>query len=653
LLAVIRDISSRKLAEIALQEKEAMLRVLGDNLPNGFIYQVVRELDGSDRFYYISQGVERETGFKPEEILANTNLLHDLLIEEDRQRMNRIVEESMRNLSIFDIQVRERSPRGELRWLHLCSAPRRLEDGRIIWDGIRVDITELKQAEAALSEREERLRLALAAARMGTWDWNILENDVTYSDEMQLIFGMPPEVTHSTYQAFLDAVHPQDRAFVVNAIDSAIEGKTDYWIEYRVLGFDSNWRWVVSKGQVYRDRNGKPARMVGVAMDITEKKQLEAQLLRIQRLENLGTLASGISHDLNNILTPILVVAQLLQLKYPDSERREMLDMIVANAKRGADLVKQVVSFARGVEGNRQTIQMQSSLIEVVQIVKQTFPKSIAIDTDIPSDLWAVTADATQLHQVLMNLCLNARDAMPDGGTLKIAATNLYIDESYARMRLEAKVGSYVVITIADTGCGIPPEKLDRIFDPFFTTKATGKGTGLGLSTVLGIVKSHGGFIDVSSRVGRGTQLQVYLPSSEGDPFNAAEDLELLVGRGELILVVDDESAIDAAIESTLTNHNYRVITAKNGIEAIAFYAQYKHEINLVLIDIMMPEMDGTTAIQALQRINPQIQIVAMSGMKSASAIAQATNSSIQGFLPKPFTSQELLKTLQQVLRAA
>jgi two-component system cell cycle sensor histidine kinase/response regulator CckA len=408
---------------------------------------------------------------------------------------------------------------------------------------------------------------------------------------------------------------------------------------------------IASRWTLMLDAVGLPKSILIVDTDITEKKQLETQLLRSQRLESLGTLASGIAHDLNNIFTPMMTIAQLLPLKYPDLDdvSLQMLKILETNTKRGSDLVQQILSFTRGSE-KKTTIVLVSQLIEdIKQIVQQTFPKFIDITTDIPPDIGIVFGDSTELHQVLMNLAINARDAMPNGGKLYISATKVFIDENYARMHIGATVNSYVRITVTDTGVGIHSEIIDRIFDPFFTTKEVGKGTGLGLSILMGIINSHGGFVEVASQVGIGTKFQVYLPSKEGSTAQV-DEVKLRTGQGELILVVDDEVAITEIAKTTLEIfYNYRVLTAQNGIEALALYTQYKDEIRLVLMDIMMPSMDGKTAIRTLQIINPRVPIVAMSGLATAEALVQTTGNAIQGFLAKPFSTDQLLNLVQKI----
>ncbi|MGV0027403.1 response regulator [Phormidesmis priestleyi] len=408
---------------------------------------------------------------------------------------------------------------------------------------------------------------------------------------------------------------------------------------------------VESRWTLVRDDAKRPKSILTVDTDITEKKQLEAQFFRAQRLESIGTLASGIAHDLNNILTPILAASQLLPLKLKNLDDRSqlLLQLLETNAKRGADLVKQVLSFTRGVDGRRMVLQTRHLIAEIEKILQETFPKSITVCTHIPKDLWTVSGDSTQLHQVLMNLCVNARDAMLSGGLLTISAHNQRLTENDARMNFEAQVGPYIVVSVADTGMGIPTSNLERIFEPFFTTKELGKGTGLGLSTVVGIVKSHGGFVTVTSQEGKGTEFKVFLPAVMVREPRSDTDPKLLKGAHSLILVVDDEATVRESTRIALESYEYQVLTANNGREAIDLYAKYSQDIRLVLLDLMMPLMDGPETIRVLKRMNPDVEIVAMSGLSSKGMIGAAAGAGVQRFLSKPFTVRELLGTLQEV----
>ena len=411
---------------------------------------------------------------------------------------------------------------------------------------------------------------------------------------------------------------------------------------------------VESRWTLVKDEAGNPQSYLVVNTNITEKKQLEAQFLRAQRLESIGTLAGGIAHDLNNILTPILGFTQLLPLKNPnlDESTVKLLKLIRANALRGADIVKQLLLFARGTETEWESVSLAQVFEEVLKLIRETFPKSIVIEDYISPNLWQVHGDATQLHQVLMNLSVNARDAMPDGGKLVISAENFSLDEQYSSYsNLDLEVGNYILISVTDTGIGIPQNIIDRIFDPFFTTKEPGQGTGLGLSTTIGIVKNHGGVIDVESAPGSGTQFKVYLPASESIAATETRTGETIPsGQEELILVVDDEASIREVTKASLENYNYRVITASDGLEAIAIYAQQPQKIKVVLMDLTMPEMDGLTAMRALKKINPNIKLIATSGLATKEKINAAELIGIKAFLVKPYTAEKLLLNLRKVI---
>jgi PAS domain S-box-containing protein len=402
-----------------------------------------------------------------------------------------------------------------------------------------------------------------------------------------------------------------------------------------------------------KDASGRITRYLAVKEDITEEKSLQTQLMRAQRMESIGTLASGVAHDLNNVLTPIMLGIEILAKAMPDKQSQKMLEVLATSAHRGSDIVKQILGFARGAEGENVLIQVRHIINEMTNIIKETFPKSITIKADVPKKIWTIVGDPTNLQQLMLNLCVNARDAMPDGGTIRIKAENKIIDEHYATMNLDAKPGRYLMLSIEDAGCGMPPAVLEHIFEPFFTTKEVGKGTGLGLSTVHGIVKSHGGFINVHSEVGKGTTFKIYLPAAEetGEIKPSSEELpEMFLGHGELIMVVDDESSIQQITRQTLETYGYRVITASNGAEAIAHYASSKEEVALVLIDMIMPYMDGPMTIRALQRMNASAKIVGTSGDSGRDGAVMASIPGVHAFLKKPYTAEKLLKTMHDVL---
>jgi PAS domain S-box-containing protein len=409
-----------------------------------------------------------------------------------------------------------------------------------------------------------------------------------------------------------------------------------------------------SRWTVVRDERGTPTAVMSIETDITERRKLELQFLRAQRMEGIGTLAGGIAHDLNNVLTPIMMGVELLKPLEDDPDRIEILRTIEASARRGAEMVRQVLSFARGVDGQRAPVRVKHLLDDVAKIAADTFPKNIRVTCETAAGLPDVIGDPTQLHQVLINLCVNARDAMPEGGELRLHAEQAMVDEHYAAQTPDARPGTYVRVSVRDTGIGVAEADLERIFEPFFTTKPHGAGTGLGLSTSMAIVKSHGGFLHANSERGKGTTMQVFVPVSEvAAPAVSVSGPELPRGHGELVLVVDDEVSVREITRQTLESFGYRVMLASDGAEAIACYARERERIDVVLTDMMMPVMDGAAAIRVLFKMNPEVRIIAASGLAAEARVADAAAAGVRHFLPKPYTADVLLRALRDMLRPA
>jgi PAS domain S-box-containing protein len=427
----------------------------------------------------------------------------------------------------------------------------------------------------------------------------------------------------------------------------------DWMGELSQVGKDGRRLTVESRWTLVKDDAGQPAAVLVINTDITERTKLEQQFLRAQRLESIGTLAGGIAHDLNNVLTPIMMSIAMLTEHEQDPERLDTLKTLEASARRGADMVQQVLTFARGVEGRRVQVEIGDVMHDVERIVNDTFLKNIDVRTTIPPGLWTVTGDPIQLHQVLLNLSVNARDAMPTGGSLALSAANVTLDEAFAGGNIDAKAGPYVILQVQDSGTGIPRETIDRIFEPFFTTKDVSKGTGLGLSTSLAIVKSHGGFIRVESEPGAGATFSVYLPAQAAAKPDTARETrdEMPRGNRELIMVVDDEASVRMVAQRMLEAFGYRVVLASDGSEATAIYADKKDEIAAVITDMMMPVMDGPTTIRALRKVRPDVRIIAVSGLHGRGADPhEGALASVRHFLAKPYTAATLLTTLRQVL---
>lgn len=512
-----------------------------------------------------------------------------------------------------------------------------------LFQQVQTELSERKQAEAKISQQAALLDVATDAILVQDLQQRIL----FWNKGAERLYGWPPEaaIAQNATQLFY-----REPPAELAPIQRVLATQGSWQGELHQITRTGQEIIVASRWTLVRDAAGAPTSILVVNTDITANKQLEAQFLRAQRMESIGALASGIAHDLNNILSPILMAVELLEQKVSNPQGQQLLAILATNAKRGAELVRQVLSFARGFEGRQTVLQLRHLILEVGKTVKATFPKSIQVRTTLLHDLWTISGDATQLHQVLMNLCVNARDAMPEGGTLSLTAENLWLDQQYVEIHPEAHVGPYVVVTVADTGMGIPPELLERVFEPFFTTKELGKGTGLGLSTVQSILKNHNGFVTLSSQVGVGTQFKLYFPALPTAEAHLDTDQEPPAGQGELILFVDDEAAIREITKTSLETYGYRVVTASDGVEAVTHFARQQDEIAVVVTDMMMPAMDGPTLIRTLQKLNPQVKIIAVSGLEANERLAAVTGTGVQGFLLKPYTARDLLSTLHQVL---
>jgi two-component system, cell cycle sensor histidine kinase and response regulator CckA len=508
------------------------------------------------------------------------------------------------------------------------------------------DLSQRKQNEQQIREQADLLNVATDAILVRDLEGQIL----FWNQGAERLYGWTAAeaLGHSVYELLywdsLPQIEETQNGLVLQEgewrgdLNQVIKSNQDVLVE-------SHWTLV-------RDNQGTPKSILIVNTNITEKKQLESQLYQYQRVESLGTLSSGIAHDLNNILTPILGIAQLLPCKLPtaDQQTLRLMHLLETSTKRAVELVKQIQLFAGGTKGKQTILHMSSIMSSIEDLAEKIFPKSIVFHAECAPDLWCVEGDSGQLNQILMNLCVNARDAMPHGGTLSVCAKNLVIDKNNIQMSPQACLGPYVVLTVLDTGLGIPAEMVSRIFEPFFTTKDTGQGSGLGLSIVAGIVKNHHGFAIASSRMNRGSQFQVFLPALKTMAISPEEALSLPRGHAELILVVDDEATVLETIQPMLENFGYQVITAQDGIEAISLYREHQDKISVVLMDMMMPSMDGETAILGLKTINAQVKIIANSGLPLTHQSSLEVGSSFNALLPKPYSVEVLLKALREVI---
>lgn len=584
-------------------------------------------------------------GYTPEELRCLT--VEDLSVGEPPYT-NEVALEFMTKAANGEPQLfewRAKGKSGRVFWVEV-NLQRALLGGKDRLVAIVRDITRRKQAEEKLREQATLLDHARDAILVRDLDDRL----VYCNHSAATLFGWT--ANEAVGKSARELLYQKDQAQFEVAKQELL--RTGEWSGELLLtakngakiNVDSSWTLV-------RDEDNQPKVVLVIDTDITDKKRIEKQFLRAQRMESIGILAGGIAHDLNNVLSPIVMALEVLRMKYVDQESQIWLKLLQASAERGASMVKQILSFARGSEGKHVILQAKHLITDVVKILRETLPRSVDVQFDLPSDLWTICADPTQLHQVLMNLCVNARDAMPGGGSITIKAKNISIDENYVRKNLEARAGDFVEITVADTGTGIDADLIGRIFEPFFTTKDIGKGTGLGLSTALAIVKSHGGFINVHSEAGKGTAFAVCIPASreaEEEPLSRVFD-DLPKGRGELVLVVDDEEAIRQITRSTLETFGYRVLLAGDGTEALAIYEANRDDIKVVVTDMMMPVMDGEATARALGKLTPGVRIISVSGLVDEAKVPDAVGAGVQMFLQKPYTAEELLTAIAEVLK--
>jgi two-component system, cell cycle sensor histidine kinase and response regulator CckA len=531
------------------------------------------------------------------------------------------------------------------RLARLGQAVQRVMDQRRLLD-------EKQTAEAALKDAEDRTRFALDAARVGVWESN-LENDTTrWSATAEALHGLAPGTFGGTFRAFLDCIHVDDRERVNATILEARLRRTDWTVLYRTRWPDGALHWISETGKTFYDEKGYPVRAAGIALDVTERHLLEEQNRQSQKVEAIGQLAGGIAHDFNNLLTAIQGYAELLTTDLgAESPHQQDLREIRLAADRAASLTRQLLAFSRRQILDPRVIDLRDSLRGLESMLKRLIGEHITVTLRTVGEVACVKADPGQIEQVILNLALNARDAMPEGGSLLIELTNVELDEAYARRHVSVKPGHYVMLAVSDTGIGMDSATQARVFEPFFTTKPEGRGTGLGLSTVYGIVKQSGGNVWVYSEPGQGATFKIYLPRVEEVVDLASETVapDVLTGT-ETVLVVEDEPGVRDLVRKVLERHGYQVLLAASPREALETAQHHDGPIHLLTTDVVLPEMSGRALAQQAAASRPDMRVLYMSGYTDNAIVHHGVLKPDTPFLQKPFTPQALTKKVREVL---
>jgi two-component system cell cycle sensor histidine kinase/response regulator CckA len=626
---------------------------LSANLPEN-LDPVMWEADPvTFQFTYVSRGAERFLGYTLEDWLTRPAFWVDVLHPDDRERAVNECQTAVRECRDHDFDYRVLAADGRvLRVRDLVRVICNESGQATALHGVMLDITERDRKDLEASERRARTQLALTAALMGVWELDLAADRLHWSDSLAAIFGLSPAQAPTTIDEFTAVIHPDDRAAATEGLARAIRERTDLVNEFRTIWPDGSVHWIAGRARVFSDEQGSPTRIIGVGMDIGERKSLEEQLRQAQKMEAVGQLAGGVAHDFNNLLTVIHGYAELLLTSFnADDHRRTDVDEIVKAAARAAGLTRQLLAFSRKQVLQPTLLDLNSLVVNTGKMLRRLIGEDIELVTKLAPAPAAVHADAGQLEQILMNLAVNARDAMPQGGRLSIETATVVIDAAYATQLIGVRPGPYVMLAVTDNGIGMDEQTKHRIFEPFFTTKERGRGTGLGLATVYGIVKQSGGHVWVYSEAGRGSTFKVYLPRAEGGAVveRPTAESEAAPTGWETVLLVEDEQAVRSLCRVLLERAGYHVFEAADPRQAEGLFRQHADRIDLLVTDVIMPGSSGPSLFARLSVERP-LRVLFMSG-HADTAIAQTPGRPTDiVFLQKPFTADGLLCKVREAL---
>ncbi len=646
ILSAMQDVTARRQAARQLEESERRLRTIFDNEP-----ECVKLLGAACTLVDMNPaGLRMIEADSLTQVIGQSII--SLILPEYRAAFADLSERVLRGEAgtlEFEIQ----GIKGTRRWLETHAVP--LDDGlgetKVL--GLTRDITERKRAEAALGKSEARTQLLVRSSNIGLWDWNPNTNEVYYSAEWKSQLGYTNDELPNLFSEWESRLHPEDREATLAAVQSFLNGRDlDYEVEFRLRHKDGSWVWILARANLERNSNSHPVRMMGCHIDITERKQLELQLQQAQKMDAVGQLAGGVAHDFNNLLTIISGYSEIMLTMLDTADpMRESVKAISEAGERAASLTRQLLAFSRKSVLEPKVLDLNALVSDTGKMLRRLIGEDILLTIVLDPKLSRVKVDPGQLDQVLMNLVVNARDAMPKGGKITLETSNVELDDAYAATHMDCTPGRYVLLAVSDTGCGMAPEVKARIFEPFFTTKGVGKGTGLGLAMVYGIVKQSGGNIEVYSEPGFGTTFKIYLPAvADRESRSNKLDSGNNFGGTESILLVEDEDGVRGLALLVLQSKGYKVLAATDGRDALRVLDKHPDPIDLLVTDVVMPGLDGRDLEETLRRRFPQIKVLFTSGYTDDAIVRHGVLHDEVSFLQKPYTPLSLARKVREVL---